>query len=971
MGASLALTAIFGYQTANADTYSGSQVAPEGAWCWFADPRAIHYENADKSINASYLAYIDVHGNVKATQYDFNTGKRTEVLVRSYFQPDDHNNPTFLVLPDERVLIIYSRHTDEPAFYYRVSKRPGDISDLGDEKKIVTASNTTYPSPFILSDDLEHFYLCWRGIGWHPTIAKLTLPDANDDVKVEWGPFQMVQSTGARPYAKYYSNGKDKIYFTYTTGHPDNEQTNWLYCNVININAQTKNGKVTTNPTLEDITGKTLSTIANGKFNVNKTDDYKNAYPMTVVDATPNIRDWVWQITLDEKGNPVIPMVKISGDKNTHVYYLAKWTGEKWNVTQLANGGGRFHSSNTEYCYSGGEAVDPENPNVLYLSIPTNGDYGKVYEIWKYTVDNEGKVTDKEQITRNSVKNNVRPYVLNNHGDSPITVAWMNGDYYYWMVQKNYPAGYPTSIQCNYDYVPEIGEMNPEVMMIGKDVAATDATKVTLPAGAFTLSVDMALDENAYGGTILEADGFKYEVAASNQIPSLTVAGVKSASSNRLLTSDNWATNSGGTSGDNWPTKHGNINFTFVYDGSNLTVYRNHVIDQIVPAANLNTANLKIGGFKGRLNDIVVFGRALNQDEVKAYHIQKSFSALNIPERIHTDLVLPDKVGTSPLTWTSSHEEIIKSDGTFRSPAQETEIVLTAATVSAKRDFTITAHPRDIMNNLVASYDFDPSECEVRDGKTYVKDLSGHGHDVRLEGSAKADGTLNLTANKSGGFSTNGYAVVSPEAVNDLRSYTVMFDTKLSSTAGAPRFYDFGFNSGNSFFCRAATLVAGIKYQGGNTTMTNASQQLSANKDYEVAVTFDARTKTTKIYLDGTQVASGTENVNEPYMLSSKASCERNYIGRTQWWDSNVANDNQDMIGTMDNFKLFNTCLSADEIKLAKNLTTVSNAIYEELPGHHDLYDIHGRLIRKNADSNDIKNAAPGIYIMGGKKIVR
>ena len=166
-------------------------------------------------------------------QYDFIEKQQQEVLIRSYFQPDDHDNPTFLVLPDERVMIFYSRHTDERCFYYRVSQKPGDITTLGEEKKILTKHNTTYPSPFILSDDPEHIYLCWRGMGWHPTIAKLSLPDKKDNVKVEWGPYQLVQSTGARPYAKYASNGKDKIFFTYTTGHPDQESPILIYaiCN--------------------------------------------------------------------------------------------------------------------------------------------------------------------------------------------------------------------------------------------------------------------------------------------------------------------------------------------------------------------------------------------------------------------------------------------------------------------------------------------------------------------------------------------------------------------------------------------------------------------------------------------------------------------------------------------------------------------------------------------------------------------
>ena len=241
----------------DAEAYSGTVMAEEGAWCWFADPRALHYENEAGTINASYIGYIDVHGNVKATQYDWLTKRKTDVLVRSYFQPDDHNNPTFVVLPDERVMIFYTRHTDEPKIWYRISQKPGDITALGDEKYLTTANNTTYPSPFILSDDPNHIYLCWRGINWHPTIARITMPDGNDNCQFDFGPKQIVQSTGARPYAKYQSNGKDRIYVSYTTGHPDNEMPDWLYFNVIDIN----HGD---GPVLRDMNGKLLSVINNG-----------------------------------------------------------------------------------------------------------------------------------------------------------------------------------------------------------------------------------------------------------------------------------------------------------------------------------------------------------------------------------------------------------------------------------------------------------------------------------------------------------------------------------------------------------------------------------------------------------------------------------------------------------------------------------------------------------------------------------
>ena len=219
----LRITLLFLFFSLGFIKLTADTVTPQGAWCWFADPRALHYETPDGRINRTFVGYIDIHGNIRAMQYDFNQRQQTEVLIRSYFQPDDHNNPTFLTLPDGRIMIFYSRHTDESCFYYRISQMPGDITTLGCEHRLDTPNNTTYPSPFILADDPTHIYLCWRGINWHPTIARLSLPNADDKVNIEWGPYQLVQSTGSRPYAKYASDGKGKIYFTYTTGHPDNE----------------------------------------------------------------------------------------------------------------------------------------------------------------------------------------------------------------------------------------------------------------------------------------------------------------------------------------------------------------------------------------------------------------------------------------------------------------------------------------------------------------------------------------------------------------------------------------------------------------------------------------------------------------------------------------------------------------------------------------------------------------------------
>jgi len=562
-----------------------SVVADEGAWCWFADPRALHYENAAGTINATYLGYIDVHGNVKATQYDWIKKQKTDVLIRSYFQPDDHNNPTFIVLPDQRVMIFYTRHTDEAKIWYRISRKAGDISDLGDEKYLTTANNTTYPSPFILADDPQHIYLCWRGINWHPTIARLTMPDQDDNCSFDFGPKQIVQSTGARPYAKYQSNGKDKIYVSYTTGHPDNEMPDWLYFNVIDIN----HGQ---GPILRDLNGKQLSVISNGVFNVSKTDSYASQHPATIVDRTANIRNWVWQIALDQQEHPVIAYPHIDDAKTSHVYWYARWNGSAWKNTWVQYAGHAFHQNwnQTERCYSGGMSLDPDHVNDMYLSIPTsNGQYDKngVYEIWRYTIDDNGQVSGSEQITHDSPKNNARPFVIPGTKNSPMRVAWMQGDYYYWMVQKNYPLGYPTSIHCDYDW-QEKADSQIESMAIDCNCINANTT--------FCMAIDM--NTSQYEGTLLRSqDGkFTYSLNGATLYPELTINGTTYKSQNKLLTSDDWAANSTGTSGDNHPTKIKTWVLTMTYDGHQLTIYRNGLVDQVVQVEGLNASTLEARG---------------------------------------------------------------------------------------------------------------------------------------------------------------------------------------------------------------------------------------------------------------------------------------------------------------------------------------------------------------------------------------
>lgn len=591
-------------------------ITEEGAWCWFADPRALTFKSPNGSIHRTYIGYIDVHGNIKATQIDHRNNKVDEVLVRSYFQPDDHNNPTFLVLPDERVMIFYSRHTDEPCFYYRISQKPGDITTFGKEFRLETANNTTYPSPFILSDDPDHIYLCWRGIDWHPTVARLTMPDREGNTNFDWGPFQIVRSMNGqrwvRPYAKYVSNGKDKIYIAYTTTHPDNRTSNWLYCSYIDINSHE----------LKDNQGNVLAAISKESVHdIATTSEYVKQHPANVVDET-TWRDWLWEIWLDEKECPVIAMTRINEDKTIHEYYYVRWTGKEWRKTFLTKAGGHFHQTpKYEMCYSGGMALDKANPNIVYASVPVKGQYGEVYELMKFTIGGNGEVTSKEQLTYDSQKNNVRPFVISNQKNIPH-LAWMCGDYYSWIVTSNHPQGYPTAICTNME-IPQgktdiekgkllekdFGKLSP----VSKQILHIKKTK------KFSIVMKVEIDTDMYWGKILETNSFSFNLEKNDRPKPYFDIGDKIYSSTNVLgNSDSWKTMGHGTDGK-WlvPAKLKSFQLAITYNNGVLRSYINGLADQYIEVEGLSLSNITLGTCKENIDAFKIFKRALTQAEIQ------------------------------------------------------------------------------------------------------------------------------------------------------------------------------------------------------------------------------------------------------------------------------------------------------------------------------------------------------------------
>ena len=103
-------------------------IQTDGAWSWFSDHTA-RFVNGDL-----YLGYVKGQAKKMAmTRYDFDTSTAHEFLFSSATNPsnDDHDVPNVTVLPDGKILSVYSRHNLDTKFFYRscLTSNPASLAD--------------------------------------------------------------------------------------------------------------------------------------------------------------------------------------------------------------------------------------------------------------------------------------------------------------------------------------------------------------------------------------------------------------------------------------------------------------------------------------------------------------------------------------------------------------------------------------------------------------------------------------------------------------------------------------------------------------------------------------------------------------------------------------------------------------------------------------------------------------------------
>jgi hypothetical protein len=374
----------------------------DGAWCWFADPRAV-YRNGK-----IYGGWVDSQGSIWVASMDPVTGSAQTHNLHPQFDKDDHANPALLFLADGRLMVFYSAHggTALTTMRYRVSQKPEDMSAWSEEKEIATNTGGPrgfcYANPVQLSKENGRIYLFWRGGNFKPTFSY------TDDGKAWAEAKTLIQthpSDQVRPYMKVAGSGGDRIHFAFTDGHPRNEPANGIYY------ACYRNG------CLYKADGTLIKVI--------------DALPLAHAEADrvyngKAARAWIWDIAADPRGRPVIAYTRLP-QENDHRYHYACWDGSQWQDHEICAAGKWFPETpagktEPEPHYSGGIVLDPVDATTVYLSRQVNG----IFEIERWTTPDAGKTWRSRPMTSGSSRNNVRPFVVRDHPAGQPFVLWMS-----------------------------------------------------------------------------------------------------------------------------------------------------------------------------------------------------------------------------------------------------------------------------------------------------------------------------------------------------------------------------------------------------------------------------------------------------------------------------------------------------------------------------------------------------------------
>lgn len=477
-------------------TCEGTMVRQNGVWTFFTHPRAVSYRGN------TYIGWVSNAGIVGITKVNNTTKESTHFDledVSTYVtqlggaEIDDHDNAAIFIRQDGRITCYYGAHNDPGGIRSRTTIYPEDITQwstaIADSPANTGSSPTVnlpncYSNPRILEDAgmmLYHFRTGSPPNAPHAILFANTQNTPNSTASYTDG-LPLIQSTLApwatqRPYVQSVVNGKNRVDFFFTDGHPGDSGTNGngngtsLYHFYVQWDKALNKARYYTSAGVE-IVNPSATGAQSPSLPIRP--KHSGGSDPTMVWNGVNIRSWGWDIVIGFDGNPCVLFTTYDNGSGSfgytnQRYRFSRWNGTAWTTAVDITGSSVVPATQTtvrgvavsapgmgtnnvngftldEPCYTGGCCFDANNPNIVYLvntvvQNPTNNsalvstDPTGIRELQEWRTNDNGLTWSKvRDITTNSLPNivNLRPYSPKNH-DGKIAVVWPRGPYSGWV----------------------------------------------------------------------------------------------------------------------------------------------------------------------------------------------------------------------------------------------------------------------------------------------------------------------------------------------------------------------------------------------------------------------------------------------------------------------------------------------------------------------------------------------------------
>lgn len=414
-----------------------------GGWSWFEDERAIVDPSAGTAgkiivssvANTGGIGGATRGGDVEVSALDLASGGVNRFTLSDGLQGDDHDSAALLRLPDGRYLASFSKHSNDKLVRWRMSSAPGNIDAWQPEQSFsvnpsssggTTYSNLTYLSA---SGDIFDFHReAGPEGGYDPHYLKWNLAGDTGFTaggRLLTGPEGNVGSND-RPYVRYTSNGVDRIDFIATDAHPRDLLQNSVYHGYIQYEGAGVYG-------VHRSDGTRLGNLSDTSTSPYKASDFTPLLAGNTVSPVNGLlmtRAWTTDVELDSTGHPyAVFTARVNDSAADHRFFYGRYTDSGWDIHELAKAGGFLYSSENDY--TGLAALDPSNPNRLFISTridPRTNVNMPRYEIFEGVTSNGGANWAWQPITYNSTTDNLRPIVPKWDADH-TALLWLRGNY--------------------------------------------------------------------------------------------------------------------------------------------------------------------------------------------------------------------------------------------------------------------------------------------------------------------------------------------------------------------------------------------------------------------------------------------------------------------------------------------------------------------------------------------------------------